>query len=145
MKIPIIHMASMARSGETLLQRTFEVHPRVHIVANFNEKDSPEEIKRMNFFKKYKATEIEMDHEILTGMDLNEESIILVKQGVWEHSSPLSGFVLVRNPVSIYASLINIDKIKESYTSKLKGKLNKLISYSNRDAIDNKININRFK
>ncbi|WP_339816151.1 hypothetical protein [uncultured Imperialibacter sp.] len=143
-RVPIIHMASMARSGETLLQRTFLAHPNIHVIANFNEKDTKDEIARVEYFKKYPETEIEIDHPIIKDLKLDGKSILFVKQGVWEHKFPFRGFVLVRNPVSIFASLVCFDKIDERFITLLKRKVRTWLRPTKQDKIDNEYNFVRF-
>jgi len=40
----IVHIASMARSGETLLLRTLAAHPRIHIVHNLLRHDTQQDL-----------------------------------------------------------------------------------------------------
>lgn len=106
----VVHMASLARSGETLMLRTLGAHSRIHIAAQLI--DSPESEKRLRFFMDWPDQTIPCHHEILSGLDVRDGDLILVKQGIWEHRWPFNGFVLARNPVSVYASLLAYDDQK---------------------------------
>jgi len=108
-QIPIFHMASMARSGETLILRTLEAHPQIHISHNLNQVDTKKEAKSYKFFKNFKKKSIRANHPIINNIKLSKNSIIIVKQGTWKHKHPFDGFILSRNPASIYASLRTYD------------------------------------
>lgn len=101
----IVHMASMARSGETLLQRCFGAHPSVVCAHNVEAEDSAEDNRLFAALRELEATTIRSDHELLKHKGISGETHLLLKQGVWEHRFDFRGFVLCRNPVSIYASL----------------------------------------
>lgn len=106
----VVHMASLARSGETLMLRTLGAHSRIHVAGQLI--DSLESEKRLKFFMEWARHTIPSQHEILSGLDVRPGDLILVKQGVWEHRWPFDGFILVRNPLSVYASLITYDPPK---------------------------------
>lgn len=110
MMLPIYHMASMARCGETVTLRNLSFHPRIKVVAQVDAMDSKENMQLFDFLKGWTNTEIPLDNEYLQSINPSVDDIILVKQGIWEHRASFNGFVLVRNPVSVYASLLEYDK-----------------------------------
>jgi hypothetical protein len=107
--IRVLHMASMARSGETMILRALSVHPIVCVAGQLHDSQAGE--RRLRFFRDWQSNTINSDHEILTGLNIPSDGILLVKQGVWKHRWPFDGFVLARNPLSIYYSLITYDSI----------------------------------
>lgn len=106
----VIHMASLARGGETLMLRTLGAHSRIHVAAQLI--DSPESEKRLRFFMDWPDQTIPCHHEILSGLNVHDGDLILVKQGIWEHRWSFNGFVLARNPVAVFASLLAYDDQK---------------------------------
>jgi hypothetical protein len=102
-------MAGMARSGETLMLRTLAAHPQVHVVHNLAHQDSPEELELFRFLMHYDRPAIAAGHPLIARLGLRPDQVLLLKQGVWEHRHPFNGFILARNPVSIYASLLRYD------------------------------------
>ena len=111
-------MASMARSGETLLLKIMSVHPNVIVVHNLEEADVPFKLKAFQFFKSYPKKVISRSAKIVKPYGLKKKQVLLLKQGVWKHQHPFSGFVLSRNPVSIYSSLKSYDKDVLKYNVK---------------------------
>lgn len=112
-KIPIFYIASMARSGETLLLKCLNQHPRLVISHNLNFRDTKYEQELFKVLLNYKEKGINIHNKYLKRTHkVDKNSILIVKQGVWEHKTSFNGFVLVRNPVSVYASLRVYD-IKE--------------------------------
>jgi hypothetical protein len=118
MKIPIYHMASMARSGETLLQRQLNTHTKIRIAHNLNKGDKFYEQLLYKHLKKRKNQLISSKHLYALPYRFKKDEVILLKQGVWEHKHPFKGFILSRNPLSIYASL----KVYDDGDKSLQGK-----------------------
>lgn len=104
MEIPIFHMASFSRSGETLLQRCLNAHPRIEVVHQIREPDSAEDIALFQHLMTRKAQTISIKDPLVAHRKLSENSILLLKNAVWCHSYPRRGFTLVRNPFSIVTS-----------------------------------------
>lgn len=129
--IPLFHMASCARSGETVVLRTMSAHPDVYIPMNISKTDDKPGTAlvrhiRTPEFQHQKTLTRKLLEELEVGTDF---SSVLVKQGVWEHKTEFYGFVLVRNPVSVYASLKNFDRQPEfSRASRFKAALGLKIS-----------------
>jgi hypothetical protein len=101
----VVHVASMARSGETMVLRALAAHPRVHVVHNLARQDSPEETRLFHGLKAHDAPTIPASHPLVAPLSLSPGVVLVLKQGTWEHAAPFAGFVLARNPVAIYASL----------------------------------------
>jgi len=114
----IYHMASMARSGETLLLKMLGAHSQVKIVHNLQVEDDNNENRAFEFLKTYAKTRIRRNHKLFRHYNLKSNDILLIKQGVWQHSFPFIGFVLARNPVSIFSSLKAYDKDTIGYDPK---------------------------
>lgn len=105
--VPIVHVASMARSGETVFLRSLNAHPLIHNLVNLREKDNEPETHLFRFLQHYESTHIDSNHPLMENLELKSNQTLLVKQGVWEHKYPFNGVVLVRNPISVYASMIS--------------------------------------
>ena len=113
-EIPIFHIASMARSGETLLLHLLNQHSDTIISHNLNEKDSVVEKKLFNFLMSYEKTNININHKLIQPYCPKTNSVLIVKQGVWEHKYKFKGAILVRNPLDIYTSLRKFDDNKDT-------------------------------
>jgi hypothetical protein len=105
----LVHMASMARSGETMLLNTLNKHSRIKIAGQLE--DTIEGQRRLKLFKTWELSYIDTAHPLFADLGLNESDIVIIKQGIWEHPWAFEGFILVRNPVSIYASLMRYDHV----------------------------------
>ncbi|WP_157503226.1 sulfotransferase domain-containing protein [Mangrovimonas xylaniphaga] len=114
-KNKIYHMASMARSGETLMLKILAVHPDVRVIHNLDKEDDLHSVKAFEFIKNFEPKQISRRHKLMQPYHLKRNQIILIKQGVWKHQYPFDGFILSRNPVSIYSSLKAYDKKAEGY------------------------------
>jgi hypothetical protein len=110
-QIPIYHMASMARSGETLVLRYLSRHPRLKIVHNLKVVDEAYETALFRYLKTSSETHLDLDHPLLEPYQLKTGQALVLKQGKWRHRYPFQGFILVRNPLSIYASLRTYDAV----------------------------------
>ena len=108
-RIPIFHLASLARSGETLVQKYLSAHTKIHICHNLYKDDSPEEFALFEHLMTRKSKSIRIRHPRARHLGFNKGDALLVKQGVWNHPHPFNGFVLARNPLSVYASLLIYD------------------------------------
>lgn len=106
----ICHVASMARCGETLLLRMLGAHSRVHIAHNLLSVDSPAEDQLFNYLVGYEGKNISLTNKYISHIDGRDGDVLLLKQGVWQHEHTFDGFILVRNPVSIYTSLKTYDE-----------------------------------
>lgn len=106
----VLHMASCARSGETLMLRILASHPQVVVAFDLRRKNTPGERALRAFFQSYAGNRVR-ESQLPDGIVLPEGvTTIVVKQGVWEHRHQFEGFVLVRNPASVIASLLSFDQ-----------------------------------
>lgn len=98
-------MASMARSGETVLLRTLQQHSQIHVVHNLRKQDNEFEENLFKHLMQHPKTTIGKFSKHLRSVDIGSDQVLLLKQSVWEHRSSFKGFILARNPLSIFASL----------------------------------------
>lgn len=105
----------MARSGETLMLKMLATHDNVKVVHNLDKNDDEAKERAFQFFKSYSKNKISRKHPLLKTYSLKKNDVLLLKQGVWKHRYSFNGFILSRNPVSIYASLKAYDKNEKGY------------------------------
>ncbi|MCG8325092.1 MAG: hypothetical protein MI673_06205, partial [Thiotrichales bacterium] len=74
--------------------------------------DSEDQLRLFEFLKNWPESTINLDHELIRYMGVRAGDVILLKQGIWEHRHRFNGFILVRNPASVYASLGRYDRIR---------------------------------
>jgi hypothetical protein len=105
-KVRVFHIASMARSGETLLLRSLSAHSKVRVVHNLQNIDALADIRLFKYLSKYPYKKISRKYYKVSDTGIEDDvKVLILKQGVWEHRYDFSGLVLSRNPVSIYSSL----------------------------------------
>lgn len=104
-RLPIFHIASMARSGETLLLRTLAAHSKIHVVHNLRKQDTVAEERLFKTLMGYRKKSIWRWSGMLAETHVGKAEVLLLKQSVWEHPYEFDGFIFARNPFSIYASL----------------------------------------
>ena len=116
-RVPIFHIASMARCGETLLLKLLSVHPKLYVVHNVKAEEKKEDLAFFEYLKKYSKTSISLFNCHVRRIKGIKNKLIIVKQGVWQHKYPFNGFVLIRNPLSVYASLkiYDVDELGDDY------------------------------
>lgn len=139
-QIPIYHMASMARSGETLVLKYLSRHPKLKIVHNLKAVDEDYEKALFKFLKTWPEKSLDLQHPLLAPYELEPGQALVLKQGVWRHRFPFDGFILVRNPLSIYASLRTYDAepgkpLDETYPV-MSGRLRKWFKAMNPNALE---------
>jgi hypothetical protein len=108
-KVKIFHIASMARSGETVFLRSLAAHTRICVVHNLEAKDAEHSAQLFEFLKHYPERKIKCRHPYVRPYKVLPSDVLVLKQGVWEHRFPFDGIILSRNPAAIYASLRNYD------------------------------------
>ena len=108
--IPIFHIASIARSGETILMRNLSVHTKIKIVHNFWSSDTFIQQAMYKHLKKRSNTKISRFNFLALPYRLKKGDVLILKQGVWRHPFQFQGLILVRNPLSIFASLRSYDE-----------------------------------
>lgn len=104
-RVPIFHIASMARSGETMLLHILARHSSVRVVHNMRKHDRLHEKLLFHYLMNYRDQHIPRYHPFLLPCFVKNNDIMIIKQGVWEHAYPFQGIVFARNPLSIFASL----------------------------------------
>lgn len=109
-RVPIFHIASMARSGETAVLRSLSAHTRVRVVHNLTETEDKKSRRLFRYLKQYKSCSLRCSHPYARYLGLSGNEVLILKQGVWEHKHRFVGVVLVRNPVSVFASLKAYDQ-----------------------------------
>lgn len=104
-RVPLYHVASMARSGETMLMHMLARHSSIQVVHNLRNRDQWHEKFLFHYLMKYSEQSMHRLHPLLMPYPLKSDSILLLKQGVWKHRYPFQGIVFSRNPLSIFSSL----------------------------------------
>lgn len=109
--LQIVHLASLARSGETLMQRTLSAHPRVHVVFDLYEPNTAAQIRLSQLLRVWPETKVpraQIDR-LLPGEVAPSADVLLVKQGIFATRHPTVGFGLLRNPYASFCSLWHYD------------------------------------
>lgn len=125
----ILHMASFARSGETVLLRTLAAHPAIKVVHQLMTPDTDEDIRLFHYLLDYEPLTISSSHEKVVHKALQPGQKLLLKNGVWTHPYPFKGFVLVRNPFSVIASLL---RYAESHQESIEHQKQRLLRWADR-------------
>lgn len=94
-------MASFSRSGETVVLRALNAHPRIHVVHQIQRPDERTAIKLAKTLGTFAETSISHTHPAVLAAKVPQGASILLKNATWSHSFPFKGFVLVRNPFAI--------------------------------------------
>ncbi len=108
-EVPVYHMASMARSGETMMLSLLNRHSQLQVVHNLRRQDEQYELDLFEYLRTCEQQVLESDHLLVAPYQLQAGQKLVLKQGVWEHRSEFKGVVLARNPISIFASLLTYD------------------------------------
>ena len=108
-QVPVYHMASMARSGETMMLSLLNRHSQLQVVHNLRRQDEQYELDLFEYLRTCEQQVLESDHLLVAPYQLQAGQKLVLKQGVWEHRSEFKGVVLARNPISIFASLLTYD------------------------------------
>lgn len=99
----VVHLASYARCGETLVQRALSAHPQVEVVFDLHEPNSPAQQRLFELLRVWPRPTLprwQFDGRI--GPD---KTVLLLKQGIFEPRHRPQGFGLLRNPYAAYVSL----------------------------------------
>mgnify|MGYP006426399681 CR=1 FL=1 len=108
-------MASMARSGETVLLRSLAAHPAIFVPGQIDKRDDPAGRALIEKVQREGVNELDREDPCVSDCGIAPTcEAIVVKQGVWEHRWPFDGFILVRNPASVYRSLTAFDRFRLS-------------------------------
>ena len=113
--LKVEHMVSFSRSGETTLLRSLAAHPHLAVVHQLLEPDRKEDMVLFRHLRGNDVRKIARDHELLAHRDdLASVSSLILKNAVWEHADPVSGFILVRNPLAVIASARTLEETPAS-------------------------------
>jgi hypothetical protein len=111
-QVRIVHMASLARSGETLMLRTFTGHPAVRVVHDLLPTNDRHEHRLFQLLRVWPEATLprrELERHLAPGFVSPSQHVLFIKQGVFSMRSPFAGFALVRNPYSSFCSLWSYD------------------------------------
>ncbi|MEP2773884.1 MAG: hypothetical protein ABJH05_17150 [Fulvivirga sp.] len=106
----ILYQNSFSRSGETLLLRCFEQHPRVKVLHQLLDLKDEHKLQYDIFkhIKSQKPSNINFSEEEKSILGIVNEDILLVKNATFEVRKPHYGFTLIRNPFSVYKSYMTL-------------------------------------
>lgn len=102
--VRIMHMASIARAGETMISRCLNAHSKLQVLNEITDNETPKAKKLFKKLSRFEGESISVEELKKSGVDIPPGNTIVLKQGTWEHKYPFSGFILTRNPASVYAS-----------------------------------------
>lgn len=107
----IAHMASLARSGETMLLRALQAHPQVHVVHDLRATNTDAEHRLYRLLRSWPLATLPRAALAEAGIgDVPADaSVLLLKQGVFTPRWPVAGFGLIRNPYAVFCSLWRYD------------------------------------
>lgn len=112
MEFNILHLASMARSGETLFLRTFSVHTDVSVVHDLYQENSEAEIRLYELIRSNEPARLHVDDLPFStwvhGIKPTSR-FLLIKQGAFSPRQKFHGIGLIRNPLSVFLSLWNYE------------------------------------
>lgn len=104
--VPLIMMTSFARSGETMMLRALNAHPRIEVVSQILDADEPpQDVRLFEALQDYPDFVLRRANPLLAHRSVGPDSIVIVKHGIWTHRWPHIDFVLARNPFAIVKSL----------------------------------------
>lgn len=106
----IVYLASHARAGETVVLRALSCHPRIHVPLQVTQDEDPQALRFVSELRANECPEIRPDHWYAQAMKLRPDTVILVKQGVWEQRGKFDGIVLIRNPLSFVHSMLEYNQ-----------------------------------
>lgn len=99
----IVHLASLARSGETLVQRALAAHPQVQVVFDLTDPNTPAQLKLFELLRVWPAATLprwQFADRVAPGT-----TVLLLKQGIFAPRHRAPGFGLLRNPYAAFVSL----------------------------------------
>lgn len=104
--IPIFHLASHARAGETLVLKLLNAHPRVFVPLQVLKEEASHDQALVEEVRESGIQRMDIHHEYAQARKLRLGQIIVIKQGIWLHTYPFRGVCLVRNPLSFVDSMM---------------------------------------
>jgi hypothetical protein len=108
-------MVSFSRSGETLMLRSLNSHPELAVVHQLREPDLEADLEIFRHLKANDVRTLSPSHPLLRHRDdLDGVRALVLKNAVWEHAAPFTGFILVRNPLAVIASARTLNETPEA-------------------------------
>ncbi len=103
----IVHLASFARCGETLVQRALSAHPQVQVVFDLYEPNTPAQQRLFELLRVWPLDVLPRWQlaEAVGAPVADEVTVLLLKQGIFEPRHRPQGFGLLRNPYAAFVSL----------------------------------------
>lgn len=99
----IVHLASYARCGETLVQRALSAHPQVEVVFDLHEPNTPAQQRLFELLRVWPQPSLPRWQ--FAGRIAPQKTVLLLKQGIFEPRHRPHGFGLLRNPYAAFVSL----------------------------------------
>jgi len=140
LKLKIIHISSIARSGETILLRDLSVHPDIHVVHDLiegggNQAHRSESQKLFSYIRindpKYLTIDKLQSLGFFNYLKIGAK-IIILKQGVF-NSDNKNQFGFIRSPLYCFNSLYNFEKKTFNFQKKkvwFNNRLPRIIAWS---------------
>lgn len=107
----IVHLASLARCGETLVQRALSAHPAVHVVFDLHEPNTAAQMRLFQLLRVWPGDTLPRAQleRLLPGEVAPQCEVLLIKQGIFAVRHAAAGFGLLRNPYASFCSLWHYD------------------------------------
>lgn len=120
----IVHLASLARSGETLVLRALAAHPQVHVVHDLRAINTEADQALYRLLRVWPLPAVPRSQvEALLGPGRLKPGcdLLVLKQGVFAPRHRPPGFALLRNPYAVFCSLWSYDarRLGETPTAEL--------------------------
>jgi hypothetical protein len=107
--IPIHHLSSHARAGETLCLKLLQQHPQIHVPLQITKEEDPAAQNFVQWIRESEPQTVPLTHPYVSQLGLTKTSVIAVKQGVWAPQT-FTGVGLIRNPLAFVSSLLEYNK-----------------------------------
>jgi hypothetical protein len=111
-EIPIFHLASHARAGETLFLKLMSAHSRVCVPLQVEQEEFDIDKAFIAEIQQTGIQSIVLDHPYARKKSLDGNSVVIIKQGIWFHKAPFNGITLVRNPLSFVESMMTYNVLE---------------------------------
>jgi hypothetical protein len=115
----IVHLASLARSGETLLLRALAAHPQVHVVHDLRAVNTGADQALYRLLRVWPLPTLprwQLDAHVAPGVVPQDCRVLVLKQGVFAPRQRPAGFGLIRNPQAVFSSLWRYDALRLGQT-----------------------------
>lgn len=108
----IVHLASLARSGETLVLRALAAHPQVHVVHDLRAVNTAADQALYRLLRVWPLPTLprrQVQAVLAPGLLHPGCRVLVLKQGVFAPRHRPAGFALLRNPYAVFCSLWSYD------------------------------------